>query len=894
MLRLRPTALALLVSVSACGIGACGGGSGTTDEPGLDGGDEAALDGGDDSLADTGSDSGAVDTGTTEDASEVGDDTAADTGGDSGGGETADDGGADTASTDTTGDTGTGDTGAADTSAETGATDSGAVDTGTDTGPDPCGALACTLDSDGDGIPDSVEGRCAATPTDTDGDGTPDYLDTDSDGDGIPDKVEWAAGGCDPTAALNDADGDGVPNFRDLDSDGNGLPDKDEACPPVGMPGRPVGCSGATPSDFDGDGVPDFLDPDNDHDSASTDKTVGLDDKFELTNGAGTYVGLVDTDGDGVPDLWDRDADGDGIFDLEDGLGDPDKDGKRNFQDVDSDGDGVGDKCEGTVDTDGDGKADYLDIDSDGDLLLDKDEDKDFDCVVDTNETSRIKKDTDGDGIDDLIETTLIGVAGAKDPALTPAKAGKFYFVVPYSFDGSAKPTPTSSPLALSTALNKGDVGFVIDRSGSMAGEIANLRTSLSTTIIPALKTRIPDLAVGVSAFVEYPVSPHTSSGDFSVVRPYYYINGTNGFVTTITANSQAAVNSLTTQGNLDWPESDVPAMYKALTGAALTWPGTVGTADPTPNARTADVPPTGTFGALHFRKDALTVLVNITDAPMHNGKRALNKAPTGVSGDYDTALRHSYASTVAGAPDVDQVITELNKIGGKFIGVGSDDGGRPLADDTYPYAHQAYIADKTGSYVPPTAFTGGTTQCKTGLSGANVTPDGLTVGGVKNCRLVFSIAADGTGLSTSIVDGVIAMLNTIKFDVYVEAYNDAAETTDVVTNFMEKVDPQPTGGTDPVSGATCEVFSATVLADKRKTPKAVLGAGDIKETITGLNPGKFYCYSVVPKANTVIAATSGVQTFKAWLRVWAEKPGSSLILGSDREVLFIVPPLVN
>ncbi len=45
------------------------------------------------------------------------------------------------------------------------------------------------LDSDGDGIPDSIEGT-----GDADGDGTPNYLDLDSDDDGIPDAVEWTFG----------------------------------------------------------------------------------------------------------------------------------------------------------------------------------------------------------------------------------------------------------------------------------------------------------------------------------------------------------------------------------------------------------------------------------------------------------------------------------------------------------------------------------------------------------------------------------------------------------------------------------------------------------------------------------------------------------------------------
>jgi hypothetical protein len=70
--------------------------------------------------------------------------------------------------------------------------------------------LHCELDSDGDGIADTVEGTA-----DPDDDGISNYLDLDSDGDGIPDAIEGAA----------DLNGDGIPNFLDLDSDGDGIPD---------------------------------------------------------------------------------------------------------------------------------------------------------------------------------------------------------------------------------------------------------------------------------------------------------------------------------------------------------------------------------------------------------------------------------------------------------------------------------------------------------------------------------------------------------------------------------------------------------------------------------------------------------------------------------------------
>ncbi len=65
-------------------------------------------------------------------------------------------------------------------------------------------------DFDGDGIPDSVEGRYDMPPRDTDGDGIPDAKDLDSDNDGLSDAVE----------GVGDDDGDGIPNYIDPRNDG--------------------------------------------------------------------------------------------------------------------------------------------------------------------------------------------------------------------------------------------------------------------------------------------------------------------------------------------------------------------------------------------------------------------------------------------------------------------------------------------------------------------------------------------------------------------------------------------------------------------------------------------------------------------------------------------------
>lgn len=82
-------------------------------------------------------------------------------------------------------------------------------------------------DSDGDGIPDLIEG----TTEDCDGDGIANAFDLDSDNDGIPDETE----------SWSDLDEDGIKNICDLDSDGDGIPDNIDVC--YSVPGsNPDGC----------------------------------------------------------------------------------------------------------------------------------------------------------------------------------------------------------------------------------------------------------------------------------------------------------------------------------------------------------------------------------------------------------------------------------------------------------------------------------------------------------------------------------------------------------------------------------------------------------------------------------------------------------------------------
>ena len=163
-------------------------------------------------------------------------------------------------------------------------------------------------DTDGDGIPDAVEGE-----GDPDNDGRPNYFDTDSDGDVILDSIEGTV----------DSDEDGIPNYLDTDSDNDTVPDRYES-----------------EFDSDEDGTPNYLDLDSDNDGWSDSAEYGqLPDSAAIPR---------DTDNDGLQDFLDLDSDADGLGDdIE--LGCPASTDRLFF---DSDGDGVPDPIEVAFDFD--------------------------------------------------------------------------------------------------------------------------------------------------------------------------------------------------------------------------------------------------------------------------------------------------------------------------------------------------------------------------------------------------------------------------------------------------------------------------------------------------------------------------------------------------------------
>ena len=201
-------------------------------------------------------------------------------------------------------------------------------------------SLLIDADSDGDGVPNSVEilqgtnPNSASSYLDSDHDGVPDYVELqlgtnpavpdalDSDHDGISNYKE-GYNYSNPNQSL-DTDHDGVPDYLDQDSDGDGVLDINDAFP----------INRLEWTDSDHDGIGNNADPDDDND--------GILDACDVdTNGDGIPDNGTDLDADGINDGCDPDIDGDGVINSRDNCPNT-----PNTNQADRDSDGLGDVCD--------------------------------------------------------------------------------------------------------------------------------------------------------------------------------------------------------------------------------------------------------------------------------------------------------------------------------------------------------------------------------------------------------------------------------------------------------------------------------------------------------------------------------------------------------------------
>lgn len=579
----------------------------------------------------------------------------------------------------------------------------GATNTGSDTGgaagEESMGASGGTGGSDADADEDSISDSHEGAPDlDTDNDGTPDYLDSDSDDDGISDGFE--AGDDVLATPPVDTDGDGTPDFQDNDSDDDGIPDATEV---------------AGGFDTDGDLVPDYLDLDSDNDD--------LSDAEEIANGL---------------DPREPDSDGDTISDGDDGLEDADDDGIANALDDDSDGDGYSDADEAgdtlvdtpPADLDFDGIPNFLDLDSDGDGLPDDEEE----------ECGTLLEDGDGDGYIDLVEVlTGADPCNAGDTVLDHGV--EFFFVLPY--EGPEQ----SATLRFVPRVQKADVFFNIDTTGSMGGVITSLKAGLGS-IMTSTRARLSDSAFGVGGFEDFPLTPYGAISD----EPFHLYTG----ITTDEATAQAGANALAQGNGGDTAESGYEALFQAAVGTGISGDG--GTFGPFTEP--------GRIGGARFRPGALPIFVHATDAESH-----------------DTEGVQAYPSSY-NAHGRTAAFDALQAIGARVITI--QNGASSVAA-----ASLREISEVTRAVVPPCSFKTSATEWRCGADMCclpNATAPTLGAGGAPECILRYQLQTDGTGLADVTTDGIDAIIKYAKFDVLARARDDGDDATPDTGSFLTRV----------------------------------------------------------------------------------------------------------
>lgn len=551
-------------------------------------------------------------------------------------------------------------------------------------------------DADGDTIIDIHEGT-----EDPDGDGTPNMNDEDSDDDTIKDFIE--AGDNDPLTLPVDSDEDGIDDYLDSDSDNNCISDLDEKRP-----------TGDGPVDTDGDGVRDYADFDNDGD--------GILDVEEI----GSDCGAPDTDGDGDPNYMDLDSDGDGIYDIYEAgnsefdpdVADTDGDEIPDYLDTDSDNDGTPDSTESGIteiggeprDTDGDGIYDFADTDSDGDALSDWDE-------ANIYGTDPYDPDTDGDGYSDGGEIT----AGT-DPLDVGSVVDGVYVEVP-------ERTNTEEVFEFTLEIEMGDVGFLIDTTGSMGGTINAMKSEYSA-MVTALSTALPDAEYAVGTYDDYAYGSfgYASSSD----KPFYMLQQ----VTSDTSSVQSALSGISTHFGGDGPESTMEALYQAASGKGYDQdcdqnydsdtdvrPFLADASDPFNGAGgqhySSGSPGGGVNGGMGFRDYALPVFVYATDYDLRDPDAGYG-TPGGCPLD-------------AGESDVVAALADLNAYA---IGI------HVSAFTTTPYNQMVQLANASGSY-------------------ADTDGDGAA-----DDPLAFQWSGSGSAtFRTTIVDAIGDLVSSIRFE---------------------------------------------------------------------------------------------------------------------------------
>jgi hypothetical protein len=342
----------------------------------------------------------------------------------------------------------------------------------------------------------------------------------------------------------------------------------------------------------------------------------------------------------------------------------------------------------------------------------------------------------------------------------------------------------TASPSALDVHLN-------VDTTSSMSSAIDELQFALKSSVIDRLRMRVEDVAFGVSRFADFPVVPYGFPGDEgeeNADQPFVLVSP----ITTNFDRVLRAVNLLDQPlgSGGDIPEASGEALYQIATGAGYS----------TETQRFIQRKPVaaavggGTLGGVGFRDFALHVVLHVTDAPTHT---PAEYAEGGLSGLH--TLKDASAA--------------LGQLGARVVSILPTDCDAENCRMLYTYRPirtelETLALNSGASYAAERG------ECKTGIA-QTVLP---AVG--DRCPLVYDVRTDGSGLSRTISDGVLALLEEVRFDeVHADTSNDRLH---FITEVRTEPVQQPSGVPAPVardrlpSGKPDGVLESYVEVDRR------------------------------------------------------------------------------
>lgn len=413
-----------------------------------------------------------------------------------------------------------------------------------------------------------------------------------------------------------------------------------------------------------------------------------------------------------------------------------------------------------------------------------------------------------------------------------------------------ATPPVVEQAIGATTEFPRVDVIIGLDTTGSMGGEINNLKASISP-FIDNINALVPDCGFSVVGYDDFPCCGYgnEAAGD----KAFYLLHR---IMTASTPAGKAslvnAVDQYQTHHGEDLPESGWEMVFQVATGAGN---GTGSNAVPPFDPATAppSTPPAGEEigegGGVGLRGGSLPILVWITDVPSHNSY---------VTGNY-------YGPIPGVTPAMSiQALNAMSAIGGKIVGVLPSELGRMDLESGVA---------TTGSYVTPDAWGVddrplgcAITDCCTGINGTGVS----SVSG--QCPLLFEINSDGTGLGSAAADAIHRLILFGTFDISATLADDPHDPVDALAAFVDHIEADPSAPPPCAQGLTAIDVNPV---------------DGVLDTFDDVEPGKLVCFNLVLKTNTTVPPAGSPEIFPADILIW----GDFVTVLETRSMFFRVTP---